>query len=155
MKPKHQCHLYQWEERVYGAQSWKERRLLHESMLILIGRRTLILKNSRKKSFSYETKASLSFILISKTSLRCLIMRKEEIITCICVYPNWQIRFDSKKWWEDKFFLLYQSINFIYPIEENEFMVPYHEKKKDYYLNSSIHRWTLILENGMNRSFFL
>ena len=28
MKPKHQCHLSQWGEWLYGAQSWKERRLL-------------------------------------------------------------------------------------------------------------------------------
>ena len=28
-----------------------------------------------------------------------------------------------------------QSINFIYPNEENKFMVPNYEKKSDYYLN--------------------
>ena len=42
-----------------GAQSWKENRLLRESMFIPIDRRTLILKNSGKWSFSYETKASI------------------------------------------------------------------------------------------------
>ena len=28
MKPKHQCHLSQWEEWGYDSQSWKEKRLL-------------------------------------------------------------------------------------------------------------------------------
>ena len=36
MKPKHQYHLSQRGECVYDAQSWKERRLLCESMFILI-----------------------------------------------------------------------------------------------------------------------
>ena len=38
-------------------QSWNKRRLLHESIFILIDRLNLILKNDRKWSFSYETKA--------------------------------------------------------------------------------------------------
>ena len=45
MKPKYQCHLSQWVERVYGAHSWKERRLLCEFMFVLIKKWTLILKN--------------------------------------------------------------------------------------------------------------
>ena len=44
MKPKHQCHLSQLGEYVYGSSSWKERRLLCESMLIQIERHTSILK---------------------------------------------------------------------------------------------------------------
>ena len=43
-KPKHQYHQSQWGECVYDAQSWKERRLLCESIFILIERQTLILK---------------------------------------------------------------------------------------------------------------
>ena len=42
---------------------------------------------------------------------------------------------DSKKWWEEKLFLRNQSIKVIYPNEENEFMVPNHEIKRDYYVN--------------------
>ena len=37
MKPKHQCHLSQWEEQVYSAQLWKERRLKCEPMFALLG----------------------------------------------------------------------------------------------------------------------
>ena len=33
MKPMHQCHLSQWGERVYDSQSWKDGRLLRESMI--------------------------------------------------------------------------------------------------------------------------
>ena len=38
-------------ESVYSAQSWKERILLYESMFILIGRRTSILKMVEKQVF--------------------------------------------------------------------------------------------------------
>ena len=48
----------------------------------------------------------------------------------IHVYPNWNIRFNN-----EKLFLWNQSINVIYPNKKNEFMVPHHEKKGDYYVN--------------------
>ena len=46
-------------------------------------------KIGRKRSFSYEIKGSISFIPMSKMSLRFQVMRTKEIITWICVYPNW------------------------------------------------------------------
>ena len=49
MKPNHQCHLSQRVKWVYGAQSWKETRLLYESMFVLIDMWSLILKNGKKK----------------------------------------------------------------------------------------------------------
>ena len=55
-KPKHQHHLSQWGECVYGAQSWKERRLLCESMFIPIERRTWILKTVEEQVFLMESK---------------------------------------------------------------------------------------------------
>ena len=64
MKPKHQCHSSQWVEWVYGAQSWKEKRLLCEYVFVPFDKRTLNLKNSGKRSFSYETKALMSFMPI-------------------------------------------------------------------------------------------
>ena len=69
MKPKHQCLLSQLGEWVYGAQSWKERRLLCEFMLVTIGRQILILKNSWKRNFSFETKVWMSFVPMSRTGL--------------------------------------------------------------------------------------
>ena len=59
MKPKHQYHLSQWREHVYGSLLWKQKRLLPQSVFIPIDRWTLILKNVGKWSFSYETKASI------------------------------------------------------------------------------------------------
>ena len=59
MKPKHQCDISQWVEWVYGAQSWKEKRWLCESVFILIDRWTMILKSGRERCFSYDTKASI------------------------------------------------------------------------------------------------
>ena len=68
IKPKHQYHLHHRVEWVYGAQSWKENRLLYESVFVQIGKWTLKLKNDGKRSIFYETKASMSFIPMSETS---------------------------------------------------------------------------------------
>ena len=40
----------------------------------------MILKNSAKRSFSYETKASVSFIQMSRTRLECPIMTKKRFL---------------------------------------------------------------------------
>ena len=46
-KPKHQYHLSQRGQYIYGAQSWKKR-LLRESMFNPIDKQTLILENYGK-----------------------------------------------------------------------------------------------------------
>ena len=56
MKPKHQYHLSQRGECVYGTQSWEERRLLCESMFIAIERQTLIQKLVEWEVFLMEPK---------------------------------------------------------------------------------------------------
>ena len=48
LKPKHQYHLSQCGECIYGAQSLKKKRLFHESMFIPIDRQTFTLKNGGK-----------------------------------------------------------------------------------------------------------
>ena len=96
MKSKHQCHLSQYRERVYGAQSWKEKRLLCESLFVLIDRWTLILKNCGNKSFLNETKESMSYIPIMKMTLWCSITKKKEVAMWICACPNQQMNFNSK-----------------------------------------------------------
>ena len=53
-------------------------------------------KNGNKRSFSYETKASISFIPMRRTCLWCPIMKWNEITICIHVYPNWKTYFNSK-----------------------------------------------------------
>ena len=67
------------------------------------------------------------------------------------------MNFDSKKWWEEKFLLGNQSINIVYPNEENEFMVPYHEKKGDYYANLCLSQLTdeLLFLKMVGREAFL
>ena len=55
-KPKHQYRQSQRGERVYDAQSWKERRLLCESMFIPIERWTWILKMVGNQVFLMKSK---------------------------------------------------------------------------------------------------
>ena len=42
-------------------------------------------------------------------------MKRNVIIMWIRVYPTWQMKFDSKKWWEVMFFLWNQCINSFTP----------------------------------------
>ena len=44
-------------------------------------------KNNRNRSFSYETKASISFIPMRRMCLWCPVMKRKEIIMWIWVYP--------------------------------------------------------------------
>ena len=52
-------------------------------------------KNGYKRSFSYESKASISFIPMRRKCLWCLIMKRKEIIMWIQVYVNWKSNFNS------------------------------------------------------------
>ena len=100
----------------------------------LIEKWTLILKNYGKGRFSYETKASMPFIPMRRMSLWCSIMKRKGITIWICVYPNREMNFNSKKRWKEKLFLWNQSINVIDPNDQNEFMVLNHERRGDYYV---------------------
>ena len=82
----------------------------------------------REKLFLWNQKIN-SFIPTSKMSLCFPIRKTKEIITWILVYPNWQMNFDSKKWWEEKFFLQNESINVVCPNKEKNIMVPNHKKE--------------------------
>ena len=53
-------------------------------------------KNGSKRSFSYETKASISLIPSRRMCLWFPIMKRNEIILWIYVYPNWKTYFNSK-----------------------------------------------------------
>ena len=59
---------------------------------------TINSKDRRKRTFSYETKASISYIPIRRISLWFLTMKRKDIIMWIHIYPNLQMNFDSKKW---------------------------------------------------------
>ena len=56
MKPKHQCHLSQCGEWVYGAQSWEEKRLLWEPIFVLIDKWTLTLNMMVREAFLVKSK---------------------------------------------------------------------------------------------------
>ena len=56
----------------------------------------LQLWKGNKRSFSYDTKASISLIPMRRTCLWCLIVKWNEITMCIHVYPNWKAYFNSK-----------------------------------------------------------
>ena len=53
-------------------------------------------KIGNKRSFSYETKASISLIPPRRMCLWFPIMKRNEIIMWIHVYPNWKMNFNSK-----------------------------------------------------------
>ena len=53
-------------------------------------------KNGRKRSFSYETKASISIIPTRTMNIWCPIIDRKEIIMWNQVYPNWTMNFSSK-----------------------------------------------------------
>ena len=53
-------------------------------------------KNGNKRSFSYETKASISFIPMRRTCLWCPIMKWNEITVWIYAYLDWKSYFNSK-----------------------------------------------------------
>ena len=56
MKAKHKYHLSRWKECVYGAQSWKEMRLLCESRYSPIERQTSILNMVKREVFLLKSK---------------------------------------------------------------------------------------------------
>ena len=53
-------------------------------------------KIGNERSFSYETKSSISLIPKRRMCLWCPIMKKKVIIMWIHVYPNWNTNFNSK-----------------------------------------------------------
>ena len=78
------CPMIKWNEitiRIHVYLNWK----MHFNSKI-----------GNKRSFSYETKASISLIPMRRTSLWCPIMKWNEITMRIQVYPSWKMHFNSK-----------------------------------------------------------
>ena len=80
--------IYPNEDNMFVVRNHEEEEIIHASMFITIDEITLIPKNGGKKMFSYQTKASLPFIPISRMCLWCPIMKSKEIISCIHVCHN-------------------------------------------------------------------
>ena len=95
LKPKHQNHLSQLGECDYGAQSWRESRLLCESLFIPIQRQTSILKMVEREVFLMKPKPQNH---LSQQGNVFIVpnQKRKEIIIWIHVYPNWKRNFDFK-----------------------------------------------------------
>ena len=105
-------------------------------------------KNDGKKSFSYETKAPMS----SNRENEYMVPNHEKRRRLLCesmFIPIDKMNFNSKEWWKEKLFLWNQSINAIYPKEENKLMVPNLEKKENYYVNPCL-SWMTMNFNSKN-----
>ena len=89
--------------------------------------------NSWKKSFSLETKALISCILMQTMCLRRPIRKRMEIVTSINVYLISWMNFDLRKMVRRKLFLESQSINIMYPNGDNMFMDANHKMNGNYY----------------------
>ena len=90
---------------------------------------------SNKRSFSYETKASVSLTPPRRMCLWFPIMKKKVMIMWIDVYPNWNINFNSKKGNRRSFYYETKANNIINPNVEKVFMTPNQEEKVDYFVN--------------------
>ena len=114
-------------------------------------------KKGWKKSFSYETKAPLSFILTKRMSFWFPIMKRKEIITWIRVYPNWQTNFNDKKWCEVNLFLWNQSINSFVPMKRMNLWCLIIKEKRLLceFAFIPIEKWTLILKMVERRVFLM
>ena len=134
MKSKHQNHLSQRGEYEYGAQTWKERRLLCESMFIPIERRTWILKMVEKQVFPMKPKHRNHLSQRAECDYGAQSW-KERRLLCESMFIPIERRTWILKTVENKFFLWNQSIQIVYHNKENAFMVPNHEKKGYYYMN--------------------
>ena len=91
-------------------------------------------KFGRKRSFSFETKASISFIPIKRICFWCPIMKKKRLL-----HKSLFIPIDRRtlilEMVRSKVFLMKLRHQLIYPSKENAFMVSNQEKKGDYYEN--------------------
>ena len=96
MKPKHQYHLSQWGIICLWCPITKEKEIVMWSLVYPNWKTNFNSKNGRKGSFSFETKASMSFILMRGMCLCCPIMKWKDIILWILVYHNWKRNFKFK-----------------------------------------------------------
>ena len=81
-------------------------------------------KNDGKKSFSYETKALMSFISMRRMSLWCPITKRKEITMWIHVCPNWQMNFNTKNDGKKSFSYLTRALMPFIPIREMSLWCP-------------------------------
>ena len=112
-------------------------------------------KNVRKRSFSYKTKASTSFILIRRMRLWCPIIKTKEIVMQIRVCPNRWININSENGRKRSFFYETKaSISFI-PMRRMCLMRQILKRKEIimWICDSPNRRTNINCKNGRKRSF--
>ena len=101
-------------------------------------------KIGNKRSFSCETKASISFLPSRRMCLWFPIMKGKEIIMWIYVYPNWKMNFNSKNGNKRSFsYETKASISFI-PMRRTCLWCPI--MKWDYYVNPCLSQLKDVLQ---------
>ena len=117
---------------IWGAQLLKQRRLLCEPMFIPIKRRTLILKNGRKRICSSGTRA-----LIHLSQLGEWVCSAQSLLEMrlFCVYPDWVMNFNSRNGSKISFSYETKALISFMPIRRMCLRCPMMKKKRDYYVN--------------------
>ena len=85
-------------------------------------------KKGWEEKFFLQNQIINSFIPKWRMNLWHSIIKRKEIITWIHVYRNWKMG-------QREVFLFKPKHRFIYPNRWNEFVVPNHKKKGEYYVN--------------------
>ena len=91
-------------------------------------------KNGNKRSFSYETKDQYHLSQWGEYVYDAQSWKERRLLceSRFILIERWT---SITKMVERDFFTWNQSTNIIYPIKENVFMMPNHQKKGDYYVN--------------------
>ena len=95
IEPKHQF-IYHNEENKLGVPINKRNEIVMWILFYPNWNANFNSKNDRKRSFSYETKASISFLPIRRMCLWDLMTKRKVINMWILVYHNWMTNFKSK-----------------------------------------------------------
>ena len=103
-------------------------------------------KIGNKRSFSYETKSSISLIQKRRMCLWCPIMKKKVIILWIYVYPNWNTNFNSKIGNKRSFSYETKASISLIPSRRMCLTIPNHEEKGDYYMNPCLSQLNDVLQ---------
>ena len=94
--------------------------------------------------FFLQNESINSFILASRMNLWCPSFKKIRLLCESMIIPIEKQTLIPNLVERENFFRN-QSINVIYPNEENVLMVPNHEKEEDYYVNPSLSKMKDVL----------
>ena len=112
-------------------------------------------KKGKKRSFSYDTKASISLIPTRRTCLWCPIMKWNEITIWIHVYPNWKMYFNSKIGNKRSFSFETKASIWLIPARRRRLWCPIMKRNEIIMWTHFYPNWKMNFnsKNGNNRSF--